>query len=355
VIAALVALLASVQAAPAAVAPAQGVVLAPAVARPGDAVLVRVPAQPGVAVAGTLGERPLRFWEHGGERWALAALPIEMPPGAVPVTLEVGGAAMTSSLAVVEPGFPSKALRVAPRFVTPPPSARKRIEADHAAFARAYDRAFVPPRFAAPFAWPHPGAHHGRYGDQRTFNGKKASVHYGLDIDAPRGAPVRAASDGEVVLARDCYYSGKTVVLWHGADVYTLYFHMDRLDVRPGAKVHQGDRLGVVGSTGRSTGPHLHWSTKVGGLYVDPESIMGIDFAAGAAPPRRAGPPAQGAPAEGAAAPDEAGTTSATRSLPGREGAQGTRPVPGPGSGEAAAGPGAAPEDAATVTGASPR
>jgi murein DD-endopeptidase MepM/ murein hydrolase activator NlpD len=81
------------------------------------------------------------------------------------------------------------------------------------------------------------------------------------------------------------------VVVWHGADLYTLYFHMDRLDVRAGAKVRQGDRLGIVGSTGRSTGPHLHWSVKVAGLYVDPESLLGIDFSAGAAPPRRAGPP----------------------------------------------------------------
>jgi murein DD-endopeptidase MepM/ murein hydrolase activator NlpD len=117
-----------------------------------------------------------------------------------------------------------------------------------------------------------------------------------------------------VVLARDCYYSGKTVVLWHGADLYTLYFHMDRLDVRAGAKVRQGDRLGVVGSTGRSTGPHLHWSVKVGDLYVDPDAIMAIDFAAGTAPPRRAGaPPAE--PPE-AASPQEAGSAAVSGAPP---------------------------------------
>jgi murein DD-endopeptidase MepM/ murein hydrolase activator NlpD len=278
------------------------VVLAPAVVRPGDAVLVRVRAATGAAVAGALAAEPLRFWDHGAERWAVGALPVETPPGPFAVTLDVGGAAATAELRVVEPGFPSKALRVSPRFVTPPASARARIAADKAAFVRAYDRPFVPPLFTARFALPRPGGHHGRYGDQRTFNGKKASVHYGLDIDAPRGAPVHAANDGEVVLARSCYYSGKTVVLWHGADLYTLYFHMDRLDVRPGAKVRQGDRLGVVGSTGRSTGPHLHWSVKVAGLYVDPESLLGIDFVAGTAPPRHAGPPPREEP--GAADPE---------------------------------------------------
>jgi hypothetical protein len=112
------------------------------------------------------------------------------------------------------------------------------------------------------------------------------------DITGPRGSPVFAANDGEVVLARDCYYSGKTVVVWHGADLFTLYFHLDRLHVRAGARVAKGDRIGLLGSTGRSTGPHLHWSVRAGGLLVDPESLLGIDFASGQAPPRRAGPPA---------------------------------------------------------------
>lgn len=279
-------------AAPAAGGPPPEVTLAPAVARPGDAVLVRVPDPAGAPVSGAVGGRPLSFWEHGSERWALVGLPIETAPGALPVQVEEGGAAEAAALEIVEPGFPSKALRVPPRFVTPPPSARARIERDHAAFARAWSQPFRPPLFSARFAWPNPGPHTGgRYGDQRTFNGNKASVHYGLDIEAPRGAPVRAANDGEVVLARNCYYSGNTVVVWHGADLYTLYFHMQRLAVRAGARVRQGQLLGVVGSTGRSTGPHLHWSVKVGGLYVDPESLMGIDFGTGTAPARHPGPP----------------------------------------------------------------
>jgi hypothetical protein len=298
------ALLALLLATAPATTPEEGVQLAPAVVRPGDAVLIRVRAPSGAPVEGALADRPLRFWERGDERWAVGALPIETAPGPLAVRVDVGGHPAAPRLEVVEPGFPSKALHVAPRFVTPPASAKRRIEADRAAFARAYDRPFTAPLFAAPFAWPHPGAHdRGRFGDQRTFNGKKESVHYGLDFDAPRGAPVRAANDGEVVLARDCYYSGKTVVLWHGADLYTLYFHMDRLDVRPGAKVRQGGALGIVGSTGRSTGPHLHWSAKVGALYVDPESLMGIDFTMGTAPPRRAGP----SPAH-AEEPEEAGS-----------------------------------------------
>lgn len=311
-------LAALVAAVPAATGAAERVALAPAVARPGDVVLVRVQgaAGEGAPLSGNAGGRPLQFWPRGAEAWALGALPLETAPG--PLAVEVGGpvdgAHASATLTVVEPGFPSKSLTVSPKFVTPPASVKKRIARDHAAFAAAYDRPFGPPLFSASFAWPHRGAHRGRYGDQRVFNGKKESVHYGLDIDAPRGAQVEAANDGEVVLARDCYYSGKTVVVWHGADLYTLYFHMDRLVVRRGAKVRRGDRLGLVGSTGRSTGPHLHFSARAAGLLVDPESLLAIDFAAGTAPPRRAGPPPpeplRDAPAPAEPPPEGAGTAA---------------------------------------------
>jgi hypothetical protein len=291
--------------------PAATLEAAPAVVRPGDAVLVRLRG-PAAATTGAIGGRPLRFWRRGDEQWAIGALPIETPPGPLSVRIEAPGPGVpaATTVEVVEPGFPSRALRVAPRFVAPPASAKARIARDREAFARALDRPFAPPAFSLSFAWPHPGARRGgRFGDQRTFNGKQESVHYGLDIEAPRGAPVRAANDGEVVLARDAYYSGKTVVIWHGADLFTLYFHMDRLLVRAGARVRRGERIGVVGSTGRSTGPHLHWSAKVGELYVDPESLVGIDFASGTAPPRRAGPP-PAVPDGGPAAPPEGAVTA---------------------------------------------
>jgi murein DD-endopeptidase MepM/ murein hydrolase activator NlpD len=266
------------------------VAVAPEVARPGDAVLVRVRATG--ELSGRLAGSPLTFWHQAGEAWAVGALPIETPPGnaSVEVTLP-GEPSLATTLTVVEPGFASKTLRVPAQYVVPPESERERIERDRRAFAAAWRQPFVAPLFSSGFEWPRSEATGGRFGDQRLFNGKKESVHYGIDIGAPRGAPVHAANDGEVVLARNCFYSGKTVVIWHGAGLFTLYFHMDRLAVRRGQRVARGDTLGLVGSTGRSTGPHLHWSAKVGALYVDPESLLGIDFQKGTAAPRPAGPP----------------------------------------------------------------
>jgi murein DD-endopeptidase MepM/ murein hydrolase activator NlpD len=277
--------------------------VAPADARPGDALLVRVrgaAAEPSGAIAG----RPLAFWRANGEWRALGALPIETAPGPLPVSVEADGGPLEARVTVVDPGFAVRALTVAPRFVEPPRSVQRRIDADRRAFAAAYDRGFAAPRFEAGFVLPREARVSARYGDQRVLNGKKESVHYGLDLTGPRGAPVHAAAAGEVVLARDAYLSGKSVVLWHGADVFTIYFHLDRIEVRPGAEVKRGQRIGRLGSTGRSTGPHLHWSARVAGLLVDPESLLAIDFAAGTAPPRRPGalsPPAAAEPsAEGA-------------------------------------------------------
>lgn len=281
------------------------VALAPAAARPGDAVLVTVEGA-GEAPRGTLAGRPLTFWKDGAAWRALGALPIETPVGDVPAVVEAGGARAEAALAVVAPGFASATLTVAPGFVEPDPAVERRIAADRAAFTTALDRPFAPPLFRRSFALPRATRGNGRYGDQRVFNGKQASVHYGLDLRGKRGDPVAAAADGTVVLVRDAYMSGKTVVLWHGAGLYTLYFHLDRILVRDGQQVARGKRIGTVGSTGRSTGPHLHWGVKVDGLYVDPDSVLAIDFARATAPARVAAAPAAAPPTAPEPPPAEA-------------------------------------------------
>jgi len=256
--------------------------VSPSSARPGDVVLVSVEGAE-VAPSGTLAGRTLAFWGAGGKWHALAPLPLETPVGTASAEV-LAGEPLAAGLEVVEPAFRSTTLSVPPRFVEPPPRAKRRIAADRKAFKEAFDRPFEPPRFDGPFDWPRRADSTGRFGDRRTFNGKQASVHYGLDLDGPVGAPVLSSNGGTVVLTRDCYMSGRTVVLWHGAGVFSLYFHLSEIEVAAGQTVGRGDLVGRVGATGRVTGPHLHWSVKVDGLYVDPESILRIDPTAAAAP-----------------------------------------------------------------------
>ena len=275
------------QAAGAASADGPSLWLEPARVRPGDAFAVTVRGATEVP-RGQLGGRPLRFYPVAGGFRALAALPVEANPGSLEVALTAAGpsgeTALAAELEVTEPGFAEAELRVAQRFITPPPEAKRRMKRDQAAFSRAFDQPFEPPLFRDPFAWPREDELTGRFGDRRVFNGKKVSQHYGVDLAGAAGDPVAAANDGLVVLVRDCYASGKSVALWHGAGLFSVYFHLSRFAVKQGARVRRGDLLGRVGKTGRVTGPHLHWGTKLDGIYVDPESVLRLAAGDGAPP-----------------------------------------------------------------------
>jgi lysostaphin len=109
------------------------------------------------------------------------------------------------------------------------------------------------------------------YGVKRYRNHKPTGdYHGGVDLRSPEGAPVHAAADGTVKIAQLVTVLGNTVALDHGQGVESIYMHMSKLAVEPGAQVKQGDVIGYVGTTGRSSGPHLHWSVYVNGVQVNP-------------------------------------------------------------------------------------
>lgn len=108
------------------------------------------------------------------------------------------------------------------------------------------------------------------YGVLSIYNGTVRGFHRGADFAAPRGARVRAANDGIVRLAERLPLSGNAVMIDHGVGILTTYFHMSRLNVRVGQRVHRGDVIGLVGSSGVATGPHLHWGLRTNGVYIDP-------------------------------------------------------------------------------------
>jgi len=146
------------------------------------------------------------------------------------------------------------------KFVEPPKSVLARIERDNkligAARARDTDEAW----FADEFEWPVKGPVTGVYGSQRVLNGVPKRPHFGVDIAAPEGRPIKAPVGAIVAMAEeDLYYTGGTMILDHGHGVSTSYLHMSRLDAKVGDRVAKGDVIGLVGKTGRATGPHLCW------------------------------------------------------------------------------------------------
>ena len=261
----------------------------PVKARPGDPVLVTVRGLE-QAPTGTLGERVLHFYPTPGGFQALTGLPVEQPLGTLPVVVvpgetEGGGTPWTETLRVVAPGWPTRTLKVAGKFIKPPPEVEERMKEDQAAFTAAFAQPFSPPLFTGSFAWPRPEHITAPFGDLRTFNGKKQSQHYGTDLKGATGDPIRAAHAGTVVMRRENYAAGNTVLLYHGAGLYTAYFHLSAFEVKEGDSVKQGQLLGKVGGTGRVTGPHLHWGVKVDDLWVDAQTLLKLDFTPSPAAP----------------------------------------------------------------------
>src|SRR3990170_941 len=121
-----------------------------------------------------------------------------------------------------------------------------------------------------PFAVPTAARRSSPYGVQSIYNGTMHGWHRGTDFAAPLGSPVRAANHGVVRLAEEIPLSGNAVLIDHGLGVFTTYMHMSSIAVEVGQRVRQGEVVGTVGSTGVTTGPHLHWGLRVNGLYVDP-------------------------------------------------------------------------------------
>jgi murein DD-endopeptidase MepM/ murein hydrolase activator NlpD len=114
------------------------------------------------------------------------------------------------------------------------------------------------------------------FGTGREFNGKVTSRHLGTDFAGRVGEPVRAANRGRVALVADFYLAGRVIYLDHGEGLVSAYFHLSRALVKPGQEVERGQVIGLVGRSGRVTGPHLHWVMRYGAVTVDPMSVVGL-------------------------------------------------------------------------------
>lgn len=125
------------------------------------------------------------------------------------------------------------------------------------------------------FATPSEGIVTGVYGSSRTYNGQERSWHKGLDLANKEGTPIINPLKGKVVLAmKDSYFNGNLVIIDHGKKIYSIYAHMYDIIAEKGQILEVGDPIGLVGSTGRSTGPHLHWGVYVGQQAIDPEFFL---------------------------------------------------------------------------------
>ena len=196
----------------------------------------------------------------------------------VPVSLRIiapDGSMMTSNLTPRQRDYNIQRIDgLKQTMVTPPANVLARIKADSKAVRAAREQETPLGDFWRGFDWPARGRISGVYGSQRILNGEPRQPHYGIDIAAPRGTPVRAPASGKVMLVKDLYFSGWTVVIAHGLGVNSSFLHLDQVDVKAGMMIKRGDLIGTIGATGRATGPHLDWRIDWQGRRIDPGLLV---------------------------------------------------------------------------------
>lgn len=169
---------------------------------------------------------------------------------------------------------PEEHLTLPQRMVTPPAEDLARINRESTLLNETF--AGRSPRLWSTFERPVDGPVSSIFGKRRFMNGQPKSPHSGTDFREPDGTPVHAISGGRVALVSDMFYTGQTVVVDHGEGLFSLYAHLSRVLVEEGHEVLKGAVLGKVGSTGRSTGAHLHLTVKLLGERVDPLALLAI-------------------------------------------------------------------------------
>lgn len=190
-------------------------------------------------------------------------------------------ASLNVKIEIYDKQRPSEKLTVDKKYVNPPASVQKRLKDDREKVRQALSRPVAESEWTLPFARPVPGAPSSVFGKKRVFNGQPRSVHRGLDLRGAAGSPIKACANGEVILVDNLYYSGNAVYVDHGGGVVTAYLHMTKPLVEVGQKVKRGDPIGLVGATGRVTGPHLHLTLLVQGQSVDPLPFLETQGAKG--------------------------------------------------------------------------
>ncbi|WP_343232526.1 peptidoglycan DD-metalloendopeptidase family protein [Motiliproteus sediminis] len=236
---------------------------------PGGVALVPVPTS-----QASLKGRPVMVVSAKGTRYAehapwLAVVGIDL--STEPGTLALNAGTQTISFEVKDKQYREQRLTIKnKRHVNPEKRDMERIGRERKEMLTALGNWRDDNAPVTRFELPARGPFSSPFGLKRFFNDQPRAPHSGLDIAAPKGAPITAPAPGVVTAAGDYFFNGRNVVLDHGHGLVTMYSHLDRIDVSVGDRVKTGDSLGTIGNSGRVTGPHLHWTVSLNNVRVDP-------------------------------------------------------------------------------------
>lgn len=222
-----------------------------------------------------LGDQPVLVAADHGLWYAVVGLSLDTAPGPHELSVKIGGATKTLSFEVRPKHYPEQHIKLKDKGkVQLSPADLARAEREIAAILELKHHWRAEAETDLALIIPVKGRRASRFGLRRFFNGEPRAPHAGLDVAVPRGTPVKASARGNVLAVGDYFFNGKTVFIDHGNGLITMYCHLDRIDVKPGATVSKGQVIAHSGKTGRATGPHLHWSVVLNGAMVDPELFI---------------------------------------------------------------------------------
>ena len=221
--------------------------------------------------------KPVMVVKEQGNRWlAIIGVPLTVKPGTQQLVAKDGSGSRNLSFVVGNKNYPEQRITLKnQRQVNPNPDDLKRIEGELAVQVQAY-RSFSP---GTPsnliLDKPVDGPLSSKFGVRRFFNGEERNPHAGLDFAVPAGTPIKSPAAGKVILIGNYFFNGNTVFVDHGQGFISMFCHMSKIDVKVGDAVPRGGIVGRVGSTGRATGPHMHWNISLNDARVDPAIFIG--------------------------------------------------------------------------------
>ncbi len=253
-------------------APPPEIVTEPATPGPGDIMVVTVVKARG-PVTGMFNGKNIYFNPAGETSKGIVAIDYFTEPAKYDLDILANGSVLKKSIEVVKKEYEVQRLTLPKDMVELSPENEARVAQEQKRMAAIWPHENGR-SWTGDFINPLEGEIITPFGVRRIINNVPKSPHTGIDVAGKKGAKIHAPNGGVVVLVDKQFFSGTSVVLDHGQGIYTMFFHLSRVLVKRGQTVRKGDVIALVGSTGRATGPHLHWGVRIQGARVDPLELV---------------------------------------------------------------------------------
>ncbi len=245
---------------------------------PGDVFLLTMQGDAGSSAKAEFRGKSIKFFPADGDLLiALVPVDVNTPADQYTVSVAQGDNTHTLNLTVKTHKFKTVKLTLPKGKVTLNPENQKRAVKEAGLLNKIWPEQ-TPKAWGRGFTDPTGTEVSEVYGVKRIMNEKKTSVHRGMDFRGKTGTPVMSINSGSVVLTDDLFYGGNTLIVDHGMGLYSVYMHLSKFKASKGDEVSKGQVVGLIGTSGRVTGPHLHMSVKLNGVSVNPESLFKLKF-----------------------------------------------------------------------------